>query len=107
MSKPPYMPRFILRALAHRYIGRREQYVHMFRDFFNPDDFYEPGEHKIEQSDTMLIWGVNDKLMPVEDYLIWQDMLNSETLIYEDLGHMPMVEDVKMVSRDILKFLAI
>jgi hypothetical protein len=34
-------------------------------------------------------------------------MLNSETLIYEDLGHMPMVEDVKMVSRDILKFLAI
>ncbi|MBF7072820.1 alpha/beta hydrolase [Glaciecola sp. MH2013] len=106
MAKPPYMPKFILRALAHKYISRREQYVHMFRDFFNPDDFYEQDKHKIGGCKTMLIWGVNDKLMPVDDYMIWQNMLDSETVIYEDLGHMPMVEDVRRVSRDIITFLS-
>lgn len=105
MTKPPYIPKFVLRALANKYIGKREQYVHMFRDFFNPDDFYDPQDHKIDSSDTMLIWGVNDKLMPVEDYVIWQSMLDSKTTIYEDLGHMPMVEDVRRVARDIKRFL--
>jgi pimeloyl-ACP methyl ester carboxylesterase len=105
MTKPPYVPKFVLRALANKYIGKREQYVHMFRDFFNPDDFYEPEDHKINFTDTMLIWGVNDKLMPIEDYVIWQNMLDSETTIYEDLGHMPMVEDVRRVARDIKRFL--
>jgi len=103
MAKPPYLPRFILRAIAHRYIGKREQYVHMFRDFFNPDDFFDL-EHTIDASDVMLVWGVNDKLMPVEDYVTWQSMLDSTTVIYEDLGHMPMVEDVRRVSRDIIRF---
>jgi pimeloyl-ACP methyl ester carboxylesterase len=105
MTKPPYIPKFVLRALANKYIGKREQYVHMFRDFFNPDDFYQPEDHKINSTDTMLIWGVNDKLMPVEDYVIWQNMLDSKTTIYEDLGHMPMVEDVRRVARDIKRFL--
>ncbi|MFQ3249791.1 alpha/beta fold hydrolase [Glaciecola sp.] len=104
MAKPPYMPRFILRAIAYKYISKREQYVHMFRDFFNPDDFFDLS-HRIESSDVMLIWGVNDKLMPVADYITWQEMLDSTTVIYEDLGHMAMVEDVKRVSKDIMLFL--
>jgi len=104
MTKPPYLPKFILRAIANRYIGKREQYVHMFRDFFNPEDFFDI-THEIEASNVMLIWGVNDKLMPVADYMIWQNMLDSTTYIYEDLGHMPMVEDVRKVSKDIMSFL--
>jgi pimeloyl-ACP methyl ester carboxylesterase len=76
----------------------------MFRDFFNPDDFFDIA-HEIEASNVMLIWGVNDKLMPVADYMIWQNMLDSTTHIYEDLGHMPMVEDVRKVSKDIMSFL--
>ena len=104
MTKPPYLPKFILRAIANKYISKREQYVHMFRDFFNPEDFFDT-THKIEASNVMLIWGVNDKLMPVADYMIWQNMLDSTTYIYEDLGHMPMVEDVSRVAKDIMSFL--
>jgi pimeloyl-ACP methyl ester carboxylesterase len=104
MAKPPYLPRFILRALAQTYIGKREQFTHMFSDFFNPDHFFDLS-HKIDAPDVMLIWGVNDKLMPVADYIVWQEMLDSKTFIYEDLGHMPMVEDVRRVSRDIVRFL--
>ena len=104
MAKPPYSPKFILRAVADKYIGKREQYAHMFRDFFNPDDFFDVA-HKIDASDVMLIWGKNDKLVPVADYKVWQKMLGSQTVIYDDLGHMPMVEDVTKVSRDIMSFL--
>jgi pimeloyl-ACP methyl ester carboxylesterase len=104
MAKPPYLPRFMLRAVADKYIGKRKQYTHMFRDFFNTDDFFDI-THKIEASNVMLVWGANDKLVPVADYIVWQTMLDSTTIIYEDLGHMPMVEDVGRVSRDISLFL--
>jgi pimeloyl-ACP methyl ester carboxylesterase len=104
MAKPPYSPKFILRAVADKYIGKRKQYVHMFRDFFNPDDFFDVA-HKINASNVMLIWGKNDKLVPVADYKVWQEMLDSETVLYEDLGHMPMVESATRVSRDIMSFL--
>tara|TARA_R110000751_G_scaffold307921_1_gene435645 strand:+ start:3809 stop:4828 length:1020 start_codon:yes stop_codon:yes gene_type:complete len=104
MSKPPYVPIFILRALARQYIAKREQYSHMFKQFFDLQDFYSI-EHRFDYPNAMLIWGLNDKLLPVADYTHWRTMLNPTTHIYEDLGHMPMVEDVKRVSKDILSFL--
>lgn len=93
-----------MRAIADRYIGKREEYVHMFRYFFNPDDFFDI-THEIEVSNVMLISGVNDKLTPVADYMIWQNMLDSTTNINEDLGHMPLVEDARKISKDIMSFL--
>ncbi|MBU3003644.1 alpha/beta hydrolase [Paraglaciecola arctica] len=104
MAKPPFVPRFILRALAWEYINKREQYTHMFKQFFNLRDFY-PRDYRFDHPQSMLIWGLNDKLLPVDDFTHWKMMLNSNTHIYEDLGHMPMVEDVKRVSSDILRFL--
>jgi hypothetical protein len=61
--------------------------------------------NKINASNVMLIWGKNDKLAPIADYKVWQEMLNSETAIYEDLDHMRMVEIAIMVPRDIMLFL--
>ncbi|WP_247670788.1 alpha/beta hydrolase [Alteromonas sp. MMG017] len=104
MTKPPFVPRFILRALAWEYISKRAQYTHMFNQFFNLRDFY-PRDYRFDYPESMLIWGLNDKLLPVDDFTHWKMILNSNTLIYEDLGHMPMVEDVRRVSKDILSFL--
>lgn len=104
MAKPPFVPRFILRALAWEFINKREQYTHMFTQFFNLRDFYSRN-YQFDYSQSMLIWGLNDKLLPVDDFIHWKMMLNTNTHIYEDLGHMPMVEDVKRVSKDILEFL--
>ena len=104
MAKPPFIPKFSLRALAWEYINKRAQYTHMFHQFFNLRDFYSR-DYRFDYPESMLIWGLNDKLLPVDDFTHWKLMLNSNTLIYEDLGHMPMVEDVKRVSKDILSFL--
>jgi pimeloyl-ACP methyl ester carboxylesterase len=104
MAKPPFVPQFILRMLAEVFIDKREQYMHMFHQFFNLRDFY-PMDYRFDYDNAMLIWGINDKLLPVDDYTHWKAMLNASTRIYEDLGHMPMVEDVKKVSKDILCFL--
>lgn len=104
MAKPPYIPKFILQALASEYIDKRLQYGHMFSDFFNLKDFYA-SDYRFEFTEAMLIWGLNDKLLPVDDYTQWKNMLNTNSQIYEDLGHMPMIEDVKQVSKDILIFL--
>jgi pimeloyl-ACP methyl ester carboxylesterase len=104
MAKPPYVPKFILSALARDYIDKRKQYIDMFKQFYNLQDFY-PNEYRFDHTDAMLIWGLNDRVLPIEDYTQWKTMLNANTHVYEDLGHLPMVEDVKRVSKDILQFL--
>jgi hypothetical protein len=38
-------------------------------------------------------------------YIVWQEMLDSETVIYEYLGHMPVLESITSVSRGIMLFL--
>jgi pimeloyl-ACP methyl ester carboxylesterase len=104
MAKPPFVPKFMLRALAREYIGKNEQHSRMFKQFFTLNDFFSSA-YRFKSVNTMLIWGMNDQLLPIEDYQQWKEMLNGATQIYEDLGHVPMIEDAKRVAKDILIFL--
>ncbi|MCF2949817.1 alpha/beta hydrolase [Paraglaciecola aquimarina] len=104
MAKPPYVPKFILQALAADYIQKSKQHAIMFEQFYTLKDFF-PTTHRFSFDRTMLIWGMNDQLLPIEDYQQWKAMLNGRTQIYEDLGHLPMIEDSKRVADDILNFL--
>ncbi|WP_158967945.1 alpha/beta fold hydrolase [Paraglaciecola sp. L3A3] len=104
MAKPPFVPKFILKSVARDYINKNAQHAHMFSQFYNINDFF-PASHHFSFTNTMLIWGLNDKLLPIEDYQQWKTMLTGCTRIYEDLGHLPMIEDAKRVSEDILAFL--
>lgn len=104
MAKPPYVPKFILRAMAQSYIDKRDQHEKMFKDYYDARDFFPIG-YRFKHKDTMLIWGMNDQVLSVEDYQIWKSMLDSSTEIYEDLGHLPMLEDVNRVSKDVKRFL--
>ncbi|MDU0354540.1 alpha/beta hydrolase [Paraglaciecola aquimarina] len=105
MARPPFIPKFILRVLAQEYIRKSVQHARMFEQFYTLDDFF-PACHRFVFSNTMLIWGLNDKLLPIDDYQQWKTMLTGCTRIYEDLGHLPMIEDAKRVATDIAAFLA-
>lgn len=104
MAKPPYVPKFVLSVLAQEYIQKSVQHARMFEHFYTLEDFFLP-THKFSFVKTMLIWGMNDQLLPIEDYQQWKNMLIGSTQIYEDLGHLPMIEDAKRVAKDILIFL--
>ncbi|MBL4871729.1 MAG: alpha/beta hydrolase [Robiginitomaculum sp.] len=104
MAKPPFTPKFILNAMAHNHISRCAPYTHIFDDFFDKD-FLENDLGKIK-APTLLIWGRKDQILHVSAAAIWQDGLpNCQTIIWDDLGHVPSFEDTKRTIGAVREFL--
>lgn len=56
---------------------------------------------------TQLIWGRNDRIVPSGDLRLWgRDIESSESVIYEDTGHVPMFERPARFNADVNAFLA-
>lgn len=55
---------------------------------------------------TLIMWGAQDSVIPVSTVEIFERSLpNTSTVIYEDLGHIPMEEDPERTAADVLSFL--
>jgi pimeloyl-ACP methyl ester carboxylesterase len=56
---------------------------------------------------TLLVWGRNDNLVPVEDADEFERLIsNSRKVIMEDTGHCPMVERPETFNDLVVEFLA-
>jgi pimeloyl-ACP methyl ester carboxylesterase len=56
---------------------------------------------------TLIIWGKQDKIInPKYAERFHQDIKNSELIIYDSCGHVPMIEKPLQVQRDVLEFLS-
>ncbi|MDQ8044646.1 MAG: alpha/beta hydrolase, partial [Solirubrobacteraceae bacterium] len=56
---------------------------------------------------AQLIWGRNDRIVPSGDLRLWtRDIAGSESVIYEDTGHVPMFERPARFNADVNAFLA-
>ncbi len=57
---------------------------------------------------TLIIWGEQDKWVPVEDAYEFQERIpRAELVIYEDLGHLPFEEAPSSTLKDLKEFLQI
>jgi pimeloyl-ACP methyl ester carboxylesterase len=55
---------------------------------------------------TLIIWGAEDRLVPVQDADEFEWLIpDSRKLIYEDTGHLPMVERPERFNADVRAFL--
>ena len=55
---------------------------------------------------TLVMWGAQDSVIPVSVVPLFEQILpNTTTVIYEDLGHIPMEEDPARTAGDVLAFL--
>ena len=55
---------------------------------------------------TLVMWGAQDAVIPISVVPLFEQRLpNTTTVIYEDLGHIPMEEDPARTARDVLAFL--
>lgn len=104
MHRPPYIPKYVINHVGQKYINNKVQYAHMFADFFNIDDFFTDKSFE-NQKPCLLIWGAKDELLPLDDHKLWEKILDSSALIYENIGHMPMVECPEVCANDIKLFL--
>ncbi len=103
MAKPPYMPKFIKNTMADVHVSRRDAYEHIFNDFFDTGLL----EDKLQniKAPTLLVWGKKDQILHVSAAPIWQAGIeNCQTIIYEDLGHVPCLEDMKRTMGAVVEF---
>jgi pimeloyl-ACP methyl ester carboxylesterase len=55
---------------------------------------------------TLIIWGAEDRLVPVDDASEFEWLIaDSRKVIYEDTGHLPMLERPERFNADLQAFL--
>ncbi|MEM6805205.1 MAG: alpha/beta fold hydrolase, partial [Bacteroidota bacterium] len=56
---------------------------------------------------VQIIWGQSDEIIPIENAEILSSWLGNkaELVFYENLGHMPLAENISQVSADVLHFI--
>jgi len=104
MAKPPYMPKFILKALALQYVAHKSRLQHIFRDFYNLNEFLNERLGDIS-TPVLLLWGAKDELIDISCAPLWQQGTQGISVVWDDLGHMPMLEAPNLVAQEIKRFL--
>lgn len=104
MAKAPWVPGVTLAHIGERYIAQREQLARIFRDFYHVDMLDDSlGAIRVP---VLVMWGAKDQLVHVSAVARWQRGIpGAQSIIYEDLGHMPMVEDPSRSAGDVLEFI--
>lgn len=90
MAQPPWLPGFVLDAMAQQYLERRERYAQIYADI-DPERL----ETQLVQlkTPTLLIWGDQDRLIHVSAVQAWKaGVPHLQVEIMQGIGHMPMVE---------------
>lgn len=105
MAQAPWVPGITLDWMADRYIARRPELTRIFQDF------YRQGMLDAQLSDisapTLVLWGAQDQLLSVSMADVWcRGIPTCQAVIYDDLGHMPMVEDPARTADEVRRFLA-
>jgi 2-hydroxy-6-oxonona-2,4-dienedioate hydrolase len=55
---------------------------------------------------TLLVWGKNDRMIPLQFAQEYEEIPRSELVVIEDCGHTPYVEKPEIFNKIVLKFLA-
>lgn len=102
MSKPPYMPRFMLNVMAQERIRNFD----LEQKIYQEDVTYQMEPHIAGlQTPTLIVWGQQDRSHNVAAAGILHKLLpNSEVIILPDAGHLPMIEQPQRCAEDYLKF---
>lgn len=105
MSRPPSMPGFALRAMASDYVDRRAALEEIFEAFAEVD-LLGDRLHEIA-CPTLLMWGSEDRIIDPSTIPLWTaGVPDLEVIIYDGVGHLPMVEIAKRSAQDYHAFLA-
>lgn len=105
MAQAPWVPGVTLDHIGERYIAQRQQLARIFRDFHHVgllDDSLASIRVPV-----LVMWGAKDQLVHVSAAAKWAAGIpGARRVIYDDLGHMPMVEDPSRSAHDVTTFIA-
>lgn len=102
MSKPPYIPSPVMRALARVRIRNFELERQIFAQIVS---------YGVEQDaqglamPALIVWGDRDRALSVECAdILHRRMPRSKVKVMPGIGHLPMIENPKEVAEDYLRF---
>ncbi|NRR33693.1 alpha/beta hydrolase [Oxalobacteraceae bacterium] len=105
MERPPYLPRFIMAALARDFLRRRAINGKVARDIER--DMDQTGLLASVAAPSLIIWGAADRVLHVDNAgVLHQRLSNSRKLVLEGVGHVPMVEAPRKVAAACVAFYA-
>ncbi len=97
----PYIPGPVIEVLADRHIANYPRYAAMFEDL----RYRSPALEEIlvdTEIPTLIIWGEQDQILHPDGGLVLLETLPEATLLtYENVGHVPMLEQPERVASDI------
>lgn len=105
MARPPWVPGLVLRSMERDYVRRREELEQVFEQFY--------GQHFLDERlaeirvPTLVLWGSEDQIVDPSAAQVWADGIpGARSLVYDGVGHMPMLEVPKRCASDYRDFLA-
>lgn len=105
MAQPPFMPGFVLDAIADRYIARKAELSHIFTESHQPTDLTTRAAQI--KAPALILWGKDDRLIDVSAAKVWQAALpDAQVELMDGIGHMPMVERPTQTAELYADFLA-
>lgn len=98
--KPPYLPGFLKTYFAKKSFANRDWNASILKQIRKEGYFLERNLEKI-QSPTLVIWGKEDKVIhyTVMDVLKKKLKPKLETVLLENMGHAPMIEDPPLSAK--------
>ncbi|PJZ82727.1 alpha/beta fold hydrolase [Leptospira meyeri] len=98
--KPPYLPGFLKTYFANKSFANREWNASILNQIRKEGYFLEKKLSQI-QAPTLAIWGKEDKVIhyTVMDVLKQKMKSKLETVLLENIGHAPMIEDPKLSAK--------
>jgi len=91
MARPPWLPGFILDAMAQKYQERRPELMQIFEDI-RDNQLLDDRLMEI-RAPVWLLWGREDRLIDESSARVWDlGVKDIQTHILDEIGHMPMVE---------------
>lgn len=91
MTSRPYIPKVVKDVLADEHIRRVKDYQRVFADFAEAG-YMNKTELGKTQVPTLIIWGAKDAILDASALDNWLACLSCDYEVFQDVGHMPMLE---------------
>ncbi|MDB5281057.1 MAG: alpha/beta hydrolase [Bacteroidota bacterium] len=89
----------------NNHFSNREGNIQNMLTLARAQQFPDTNLIKLVQCPTLIIWGKQDRVIPVEHAESFHhDIKNSKVIIYDPCGHTPMMECPEKVAKDFLEF---
>jgi pimeloyl-ACP methyl ester carboxylesterase len=104
MVDPPYIPGFLIDVLAEAKIKRKTIEQKMLKDMAVDAD--QTAVLAEIHAPTLILWGKQDRVLHVDNAGLLQEKIpGSRRVLFEQTGHVPMVEKPKETAQNFRNFL--